>query len=283
MNDKFWNEVREYYIYKKQNLINFIDPTYFDCDISIMNIYKKFTYNELSNAYKKFNEMHTMISFNLDEKYYLEILLDQFEPLKPPYTKTEIDEMMKTVDSTKFGIPEDLYEYLTQVSREILVFNTRAIIINMNNLRKFQEHFIPINNKHANNCNCLYKISENCPSSTICPDLSNEEQIKFRENIENQRKQRGDTAEINGIYLGSNDGSYGGDKILVCDKNSVFGKIYKSDDDSYAQNNDSYDEYAKSLKVLIKIKMEREKNGNYDYDSDCYSGNIYSDSSSDSD
>jgi hypothetical protein len=278
--EDFWKQVKEYYTYKKKNLINFIDPTYFDCDKSILNTYKNFTYDELRNAYKKF-EMDSMTCSQSEEKYYLEILLDQFEPLKPPYTKSEIDEMMKTVDCNKIGIPEDLFEYLTKVSREILVFNERTKIINMNKLSKFQEHFVPIKNKHANNCDCFDTIRDSCPSLEICPKLPEEEKKKFREDIENQKKQRGDIAEINGIYLGSNDGSYGGGKILACNKNSVFGKIFKSSDDSYAQYNDVYDEYVKSLKLLIKIKMEREKNGNYDYESDCYSGNIYSDGSSD--
>ncbi len=279
--ENFWNEVKEHYTYKKKNLIEFINPTRFssierkrDNKVDI-STYKKLSYDELKTIYKKFDGRGCMTSPEWDEKYYLEILLDQFEPLKPPYSKEEIDIMMKTIDCSKIGIPQDLYEYLTKVSREQLFFNTQAQLIDMNKLSSFKEHITPTENTHAEGCRCFYAISDYCPGLEICPELPEKEKEKLRENIKKQKEEKGDLAQIDGIYLGSNTGSWGGGKILACSKNSIFGKIYKNYDDSYSMCYDTYDEYAKSLKDLIKIKMEREKNQIYDYDSDCYSGSIY--------
>jgi hypothetical protein len=205
----------------------------------------------------------------------LKILIQQYEPLKPPYSKEEIDAMMETVDCSKIGIPQDLYDYLTKVSREQLFFNREAQVINMNELSSFKEHITPTINTHVDGCNCSYIMSDYCSGLEICLELPEEEKEKLREDIKKQKEEIGDLAQIDGIYLGSNAGSYGGAKILACSKNSIFGKIYKNGDDSYSQSYGMYDEYAKSLKDIIKIKMKIEKNANYDYDSDCYSGDIY--------
>lgn len=278
-NEDFWAEVKEHYTYKKKNLINFINPSRFDSisrnkTVDTSN-YKNFSCDELKTIYKKFDGRGGMTSSEWDEKYYIEILLNQFEPLKPPYSKEEIDAMMKTVDCSKIGIPLDLYEYLTKVSREHLFFNEQARLIDMNKLSSFKEHITPIKNTHVEGCNCFYEMGDYCSGLEICLKLPEEEKEKLREDIKRQEKEMGDLAQIDGIYLGSNTGSYGGEKILACGKNSIFGKIYKNYDDSYSMCYDMYSEYAKSLKELIKIKMEREKNAIYDYDSDCYSGSIY--------
>ncbi len=277
--EDFWAEVKEHYIYKKKNLIQFIKPSRFasvihNKQVDITN-YKNLSCDELKSIYKKFEGGNCMTSSEWDEKYYLEILLDQFEPLKPPYSKEEIDTMMGTVNTNQIGIPFDLYEYLTKVSREQLFFNTKAKLIDMNKLSSFKEHIVPIENKHVEGCDCFYAMGDYCSGLEICLKLPEEEKEKLREDIKRQQKEMGDLAQIDGIYLGSNDGSWGGNKILACGKNSVFGKIYKNYDDSYSMCYDMYEEYANSLKELIKIKMEREKNSIYDYNSDCYSGSIY--------
>lgn len=273
--EDFWIGVKEHYTQKKKNLIQFINPTQFESIVSNKKVstYTNLSYDELKQIYTKFKGIRAMTSPELNEKYYLEILIDQFEPLKPPYSKEEMDEMMKTVNTNQIGIPTDVYEYLTKVSREQLFFNTQATLINLNTLSSFEKHITPTNNIHVDGCNCVYGMSDYCYGLEICVELPKEEKEKLRKDIKRQKKEMGDLAQINGIYLGFNDGSTGA-KMLACSKNSLFGKIYKNADDSYSQGYDLYGEYATSLKELIKIKMEREKNQIYDYDSDCYSGDI---------
>lgn len=254
----FWRNVREHYTWKKKHLIQFIDPDYFiDATTNFANLptYQHLSYDELQSIYEK---CETNVG---TEKYYVKILLDQFEPLKPPYSKEEMNEMMTTLPSDQIGIPNDLYEYLTQVSREQLFFNTYAIMIDLHNIKSYHDH--------------VTSIEELCDYfPDIYTKLPEEEKEKLHQDIERHNKER-NLLQIDGIYLGANSGSWGGEKIIACRKNGQFGKIYKNGDDSYSGCYDMYEEYAKSLKELIEIKMEREKNSIYDYDSDCYSGDIY--------
>ncbi len=191
--------------------------------------------------------------------------------LLPPYTKEEMSIMMQKLKS-RLSIPQDLYDYLTIVSRENLIFDDYHKIININRIYRYKKEYIPPKNLHKNGCKCFYKYIETIPIE--CDLMTEEERQIYNQEKEKFAKKYSDRQFMEGLNLGQNKGGGVHFKMIILQKNSsLFGQIFKQEDDS-SYGSYFFIKYANSFKDLIRVKMQKEKM-EQDTSSDVYSGDLY--------
>jgi len=246
--DIFWHTVKEHYIEKKKKLMSCTDieshwyeRNLNEClakhnlDNSYLEKLKSLTtIEELNNEYKKL-KFHT-IKNEFRQNYlkiYIELLIAQLTPLLPPYTEEQIKDLTKNLNRKGLKLPNDVYDYYTKVSRELLVFNRLPFFID----KKFN---------------------------------NNENQKYAKGDFEQEPMYYGFWISSNQLNTEGNGCCRSQCKFVYLKPGKLCGSIWMNTDDGYDQSFPSYKMYAKSFSGLIEKKMRKENNGNYDRRSNLY-------------
>lgn len=225
-------------------------------------MYEGLTCEELQNAleYEKARNGHTY-----DDGYKqdaLKCLLTQHEPLKPPYSQEELL-VLKDAMPPGTDLPPQFVEYLTQVSRE-MVFYDDVEQADVSSLRHHVKE-ITTYHTHAPNCKCwTRRCYESGGAPRWCPEHTPEQRQKAMDEIARIERLEGDATNIHSIYLGWDTHATPymcPAQVLVCDKNSLFGKVFQDTDDGSDTIDPDYQPRFKSFKSFVEACIQFETTG----------------------
>lgn len=271
----FWNQVREHYVNKKKHLLA-KSSNHERCFIQhYLEEYQGLSVEELQQALNqsvdKVRRTNCRTSEDSHRQDALECLLAQVEPLKPPYSQEEIQELKATMPPGT-DLPPQFVEYLTQVSREILFFNDIVTV----NAKLWEQHTKDFSYRlnHAPNCKCWTDRRGDLEGNGVpglCPDHTPEQRQKALDFIEKRTREEGDAMSIRGFYIGwdtHNDMYVYPRQVLVCDQNSLFGQVYENTDGSTYGNEPDYEHNFSTFKRFVQACMHYETTGELDCETD---------------
>lgn len=266
---EFWRKVRDHYADKKKHLVSRLSKDRLYSIGKYLKMYEGLTYEELQNALENEKARNEPTYDDGYEEYddgyeedALRCLLTRHEPLKPPYSH---EELLALKDAMPPGtdLPPQFVEYLTQVSRE-MVFYDEVEQVAVSSLKHHVKE-ITTYHTHAPNCKCwTRRCYESGGAPRWCPEHTPEQRQKAMDEIARIERLEGDAMNIHSIYLGWDTHATPymcPAQVLVCDKNSLFGKVFQDTDDGSDTIDPDYQPRFKSFKSFVEACIQFETTG----------------------
>lgn len=273
--DIFWHRVKEHYSEKKKKLMSCtdiesedymehiinellscnLDITYLDKLKSMTSVeelkeelkkYKYTIFDDNNLYYEKENSNDELKYYNKNRifryiRQYIKLLIYQLIPLLPPYSEDEMKELTKNLHLKGLALPDDVYDYYTKVSRELLIFNDLPYVLKNIDINGFNHNKI------------VKKIDK-----------------------DREPEYYGFYIGHSGLNIDGSSCCSSHGKFCYLKPNKLWSSVWVDTDDGHNWRNPSYILYAKTFSGLIDKKMRKENNNDYDRNSNLYDTNFNS-------